>query len=104
MVLNINFSPDYCDAILSKCGYVTETVTASFPKYMDSYGKNDEIDREMFTIDVKVAYKKGKRPSFLDKDVITTEECSEFRYERVVEDVFNKMLLEKLEITHGLAQ
>lgn len=102
MVLNINLSPDYCDAILSKCGYVTETVTASFPKYMDSYGKNDEIDRELFTIDVKVAYEKGKRPSFLDKDVIMTEECSEIRYERVVEDVFNKMLLEKLEITHDL--
>ena len=40
MVLNINLSPDYCDAILSKRGYVTETITASFPKYMDSYGKN----------------------------------------------------------------
>lgn len=104
MVLNINLSPDYCDAILSKRGYVTETITASFPKYMDSYGKNDEIDREMFTIDVKVAYEEGKRPSFLDKDVVTTEECSEVRYERVVEDVFNKMLLEKLGIIPELAQ
>ena len=92
MVINLDFSKEERNFAFSKCGFVTEEITAW---YDSSVIQNDELHAdELKPFRIETAYPSGQRPEELDKDKPLLSKID------TADDVFAKLLkaviLEKL--------
>jgi hypothetical protein len=95
MKINIELDDYACEGILGLHGYVSEEVTAYFDGSTDPYNNNEESS-ELRGINVKVAYHRMERPKELDKEHPMLSSLSDYRYEKVVENLFNSRLRDVL--------
>ena len=88
MNIKISIPKIMCDKVLERNGYVTEKLTLYYDKY-DGY-----IDPYLIPNDCVVAYPEGRRPEVLEGEHPLMDDCEDFMYNRVVEDLFNSWLIE----------
>jgi hypothetical protein len=93
MYINLRFTEEQCNELLSKIGYNTEVVTLYYSKDLDPYGKQTEL----IGYEWKVCYE-GKKPKELCVEKPLLEDCRKYLYDNVVQKVisdwiFNMMLV-----------
>ena len=87
MYINLQFSDDQCDKLISKVGYNVETITLYYYSDIDPYGKYQELNGT----DFKVAYK-GEKPKELCVERPLLSECRKYLYSNVIEKIVNECI------------
>lgn len=96
MYINLRFSEEQCDELLSKIGYKTEITTLYFYKDSDPYGRH----RELSGLDWKVTYK-GEKPKKLCAEYPLLEECREYLHDNVTQKIISEWIF-KMMLDHPL--
>ena len=91
MKIEIEIPEWKCDNLLRAKGFVTEDVVAYYNNDENPY--NDEIHVvNLKPITIRIAYHKNTRPMELRKEFPMLHVLEEFKYEKVVNSLFNEAL------------
>lgn len=93
MKIEINIPEMMCRDILSKNDYVAEKVTLYYDENAD-YEYIMPGPRSLRGVERKVAYPRGRKPECLTTEYPMMDECKDFEYDRVVNDLFCSWLYE----------
>lgn len=90
MEVKIVLSEEAIDKMLKMKGYEVKEVLVHYPKFHytteGNYGKYWK----------KIAFPKDNKPKLIDNDVIMAKDVDIMGYDKVVNDLFNEMLIEKM--------
>jgi hypothetical protein len=90
MEVKIYLTEEAIDKLLKAKGYEVKEVLVHYPKFhYTTEGKYGKYWR-------KIVYPKDNKPKLLDKEFITSFDIDGMTYEKVVNDLFNEVLIEKL--------
>lgn len=90
MEIKIELPEWKCENIISINGFVSEEVTAYYKKHTNPYNDNDEYI--YYPIKIRIAYPKYARPEELSKEYPMLDVLQDFKYEKVVKNLFNDHL------------
>ena len=94
MDVKLEFSDEQCNELLSRIGYKIETVKLYFYKSDDPYGKKQDF----VGYEWKVCYV-GEKPKELCKENPLLEECRDYLFHNVAQEVISKWLF-KIMLNH----
>ena len=93
MKIEINIPDMMCKDILRKNDYVHEKVTLYYNEN-DEYEYVSDENRSLKRIQREVAYPRTRKPECLTKEYPMVDECEDFEYKRVINDLFCSWLYE----------
>lgn len=99
MEVKINLQPEELDEILSQNGYVVENVCVTFDRNKDTYshGSEKKCKPDYGKYFVKVAYKFGEKPKYLDvKDKPLMGVHYTHTYDYVIQELIKKKFIKLL--------
>ncbi len=80
-----------CDKLIAMNNFVVEEITAYYSCDINLYG-NSYAETSLNPIKIKIAYPINKKPTALEQKYPMLEDLQEYRYEKVINDLFSEML------------
>ena len=90
MEVKIELNQDTVDKLLKMKGYKVEKVLVHYQKFR--YTRDDKYGKCWYTI----AYPINDRPKALDEEIVKMEDVQHLHYDKVVSNLFNETLVEKI--------
>ena len=90
MEIKIELNQDTVDKLLKMKGYTVEKVLVYYQKF--HYTREDKYGKFW----MHIAYPINDRPKVLDDEIVKMEDVQDMKYDKVVNDLFNKALTEKI--------
>ena len=91
--MKIEISKETCNKILKWYDYVTEKIILYYDEY--KFCGLCELSKYV-PCECIVAYPKNKRPEVLNADEPLMKDCKKIMYDNVIQELFNKRLLETM--------
>ena len=90
MKIEIEIPEWKCEHLLLANNYISEEVTAYYESSVEPY--NNVTKGALYPLKIKIAYPTYAKPQALNKEFPLIEDLKEFKYEKVVNSLFNDML------------
>ena len=91
MKIEIELENWKCEEIIAKNHFTVEEVTAYYSYNINPYGNNYTEDN-LKPIKIKIAYPIDEKPIALEKKYPMLADLEKYKYEKVVNKLFSKML------------
>lgn len=95
MEIKIEIPEWKCEQLLLANNYISEEVTVYYESNIGPY--DNAVKGALYPIKTKIAYPAYAKPQALDKEFPLSEDLKEFKYQKVVNRLFNEMLWETIE-------
>lgn len=90
MEIKITLSEETIDKLLKMKGYVVEDILVHYPKF--HYTTEGKYGKAW----IKIVYLANGKPKVLDNDIIMIKDVENMKFDKVVNNLFNEVLVEKL--------
>ena len=96
MKIDIELNKKQCMDLLYVNGYTHEDVVLYYTLEVDPYDKDGTNPGNLRPVNTTIAYEAGNKPDFLYKEYPMLDEAEDYLFDRVINRLFNKMIIDSL--------